>query len=162
MRRVVSWMEDHWLSLAAQKTEMVLLTKKRINILRSFIVGDTAVQAKSAVKYLGIMLDKNLNHGEHILRAADKAVKVVALLGTLMANVNGPRPRRRQLLMCAAEAVILYGAEVWAEVLQKEKYRKRIAVVQRRGAHRIASTYCTVSEPAVLVVAGIIPIDLLA
>ncbi|XP_035739237.1 uncharacterized protein LOC118449122 [Vespa mandarinia] len=161
MRRVISWMEDHGLSLAAQKTEIVLLTKKRIYTLRNFI-GDTAVQAKSAVKYLDIMLDKNLNYGEHILRAADKAAKVVASLGTLMANVNGPRPCRRRLLMCAAEAVMLYGAEVWAKALQKEKYRKRIAAVQRRGALRIACSYRTVPEPAVLVIAGVIPIDLLA
>ncbi|XP_035723738.1 uncharacterized protein LOC118442354 [Vespa mandarinia] len=108
------------------------------------------------------MLDKNLNYGEHILRAADKTAKVVASLGTLMANVNGPRPCRRRLLMRAAETVMLYGAEVWAETLQKEKYRKRIAAVQRRGALRIACSYRTVSEPAVLVVAGVIPIDLLA
>ncbi|WP_236254242.1 hypothetical protein, partial [Rhodococcus sp. NKCM2511] len=40
--------------------------------------------------------------------------------------------------------------------------RKRIAAVQRRGPLRIASSYRTVSEPAVLVVAGVFPIDLLA
>ncbi|GHJ61414.1 hypothetical protein NOK12_39320 [Nocardioides sp. OK12] len=64
--------------------------------------------------------------------------------------------------MRAAEAVMLYGVEVWAEALRKEKYRKGIAAVQRRGALRIACSYRTVSEPAVLVVAGVIPIDLLA
>ncbi|XP_046817454.1 uncharacterized protein LOC124423599 [Vespa crabro] len=64
--------------------------------------------------------------------------------------------------MRAAETVMVYGAEIWAEALRKEKYRKRIAAVQRRGALRIACSYSTVSEPAVLVVAGVIPIDLLA
>ncbi|GHJ61430.1 hypothetical protein NOK12_39480 [Nocardioides sp. OK12] len=63
MRRVSSWMEDHGLSLAAQKTEIVLITRKRINTLRSFIVGDAAVKTKSAVKYLGVMLDNKLNYG---------------------------------------------------------------------------------------------------
>ncbi|XP_035724081.1 uncharacterized protein LOC118442502 [Vespa mandarinia] len=162
MRRVPSWMEDHGLFLAAQKTERVLITWTRINTLRSFIVGNAAVQTNSAVKYFGVMLNNKLNYGEHINRAADKAAKVVASLGMLMANVNGPRPCMRRLLMRAAEVVMLYGAEVWAETLRKQKYRKRIAAVQRRGDHQIACSYRKVSEPAVLVVAGVIPIDLLA
>ncbi|XP_046829264.1 uncharacterized protein LOC124428804 [Vespa crabro] len=108
------------------------------------------------------MLDYKLNFGEHIIRTADKAAKVVASLDTLMANVNGPRPYIRGLLMRAAEAVMLYGVEVWAEALQHEKYRKRMATVQRRVALRIACSYRTVSEPAVLVLARVIPIDLLS
>ncbi|XP_047356424.1 uncharacterized protein LOC124951690 [Vespa velutina] len=79
-----------------------------------------------------------------------------------MANVNGPRSCMKRLLMRVAEAVILYGAEVWAEAQRHEKYRKRIAVVQRMGALRIACSYRTASDPAVLVVARVIPIDLLA
>ncbi|XP_035742251.1 uncharacterized protein LOC118450548 [Vespa mandarinia] len=98
---------SHGLFLAVQETEVVPLTGKRINTLRSFIVGDAAVQTNSDVKYLGVMLDNKLNYGKHIIRADDKAAKVVASLGKLMANVNGPRPSMRRLLMRAAEAVTL-------------------------------------------------------
>ncbi|XP_046837220.1 uncharacterized protein LOC124432349 [Vespa crabro] len=56
--------------------------------------------------------------------------------------------------MRAAEAVMLYGAKVWAEALRHEKYHRRIAAVQQRDALRIAWSYRTVSGPAVLVVAG--------
>ncbi|XP_046837591.1 uncharacterized protein LOC124432623 [Vespa crabro] len=143
MRRVISWMEEHGLSLAAHKREIVLLTQTGINTLHNFTVGDATVQAKPSVRYIGVMLDYKLNYGEHIIRAADKAAKVVATLGTLMANVNGPRPCIRRIRMRAVEAVIL-------------------SAVQRKGALRIACSYCTVSEPAVLVVAGVFPIDLLA
>ncbi|XP_035738050.1 uncharacterized protein LOC118448648 [Vespa mandarinia] len=107
------------------------------------------------------MLDNKLKFGEHIIRATNKTVKVVASLGTLMANVNGPRPCIRRLLIRAAEAVILYGAEVCVEALRHEKYRKRIAAVLRMGALRIACSYHSVSEPAVQVAAGVNPIDLL-
>ncbi|XP_046831395.1 uncharacterized protein LOC124429779 [Vespa crabro] len=82
------------------------------------------------------MLDCILNYGEHIMMAADKAAKLVAPLDRLMANVNGPRPCIRRLLMPDAEAVMLYGTEVWVER--------------------------TVLEPAVIVVAGVIPFDLLS
>ncbi|XP_046688647.1 uncharacterized protein LOC124374485 [Homalodisca vitripennis] len=61
-----------------------------------------------------------------------------------MANVGGPRSSRRRLLMSAVQSVLLYGAEV------------------EQAALRVASAYRTVSEPAVLVIAGVIPVKLLA
>lgn len=64
--------------------------------------------------------------------------------------------------MSVVNSVLLYGCEVWAVALQKEKYRKPMGAVQRRGALRIASAYRTVSEPAVLVIAGVMPIDIMA
>ncbi|KAG8227568.1 hypothetical protein J437_LFUL000668 [Ladona fulva] len=64
--------------------------------------------------------------------------------------------------MAVVESQLLYGAEIWASALNTAKYRNRITVVQRRGALRVACSYQTVSEAAVLVIAGMIPIDLLA
>jgi hypothetical protein len=64
--------------------------------------------------------------------------------------------------MSSVQSVLLYGAEVWAHVLSKEKYRRRLGSVQRRAALRVASAYRTVSEAAVLVIAGVIPIALQA
>ncbi|XP_046670981.1 uncharacterized protein LOC124360988 [Homalodisca vitripennis] len=45
---------------------------------------------------------------------------------------------------------------------EAETYRRKVAAVQRRGALRVACAYRTVSEAAVLVIAGAAPIDLLA
>ena len=63
--------------------------------------------------------------------------------------------------MHTSESIILYAVEVWADALRFEKYRKPIAVVQRRGTLCIMSFYCATSEPTDLVIAGVIPIDLL-
>ncbi|XP_054283430.1 uncharacterized protein LOC129000490 [Macrosteles quadrilineatus] len=48
------------------------------------------------------------------------------------------------------------------DALNKEAYRVRLARVQRQAALRVPSAYRTVSEPAVLVIAGVIPVKLLA
>ena len=56
----------------------------------------------------------------------------------------------------------MYGAEVWDNAMNKKIYRKGLAQVQRRGALRVTSAYRTFSEPAVMVVAGVVPIGLLA
>ena len=57
----------------------------------------------------------------------------------------------------------LYGCEVWAdaEAPKKEKWRKQMTSVQRRGVLRIACFYRILLDPAVLVVAGIVPVDLM-
>ncbi|XP_054259233.1 uncharacterized protein LOC128983977 [Macrosteles quadrilineatus] len=108
------------------------------------------------------MVDNKLSWRDQIFRTADKAARSVAALSRLMANVGGPRSSRRTLLMSAVQSVLLYGSEVWADALNKEAYRLRLARVQRQAAFRVASAYRTVSEPAVLVIAGVIPVKLLA
>ena len=52
----------------------------------------------------------------------------------------------RRLLLRAAESIILYGAKVWADDMRYEKYRKRLAAVQRREALRVACSYITRSR----------------
>jgi len=162
MRRVDEWMRDHGLSLALGKTEIVVLTKKRIPKIFPIRVGNLEVETKPAAKYLGVMIDCKMSFSEQIRRTADKASKGVASLGRLMANVGGPRSSKRRLIMSSVNSVLLYGAEVWAHALNKRCYREQLLRVQRRGALRVASAYRTVSEPAVLVIAGVIPIHLLA
>ena len=57
---------------------------------------------------------------------------------------------------------MLYGSEIWAEALYVKKRANSLLSVQRTAALRIASAYRTASAHAVLVMAGTIPVDLLA
>ena len=59
-------------------------------------------------------------------------------------------------------SILLYGAKIWADAMIKKKYRNKMMSVQRQDALRIACSYRTVSGAAVMVIAGIIPIDVLA
>ncbi|XP_033227056.1 uncharacterized protein LOC117179405 [Belonocnema kinseyi] len=79
-----------------------------------------------------------------------------------MPNIRGPRASERKTLMSVAHSILLYGAEIWVDALNVPKYQNRMVLVQRRCAMRVASSYRTVSALAVMVVAGVIPIALLA
>lgn len=162
MRRVNNWMESHGLELAEAKTEIVLLTTKRIPRIIPIQVGAEIIETKMAAKYLGIMLDTKLNFWQQIKQVTDKAAVVTNQLSRLMANIGGPTPAKRRLLMTTMQSILLYGAEIWADALNKDYCRRRMAAVQRRGALRVACSYRTVSHPAVYVIATVIPIDLLA
>lgn len=162
MRRLGVWMEEHGLQLALSKTEIVMLTKRRIPNIIPMTLDSEVIYTKASAKYLGVILDSRLNYWDHIRKACDRAATVSASLGRLMANVGGPRSSIRRVLMSVVQSILLYGAEIWASAMHIQKYRVRMVSVQRRGALRVACAYRTVSDDAALVVAGVIPIDLLA
>ena len=56
----------------------------------------------------------------------------------------------------------LYAALVWAGALQNHAIQRRLFSAQRGVALRIVSAYRTVSTSAVLILARVLPIDLLA
>lgn len=162
MRRVNEWMTDHGLQLALQKTELLLLTRKRIDTLVPMTVGTEQLVTSGEVKYLGVTLDTKLSFWPHIRNATTRAADKTKALSRLMANTNGPRPSTRRLMMSVTHSIMLYGAEVWADTLLVKRRATAMTRVQRVGALRIASAYRTVSENAIFVIAGVVPIDLLA
>ena len=83
-------------------------------------------------------------------------------LSRLMANVGDSTANNRRLLMVVMESILLYGCKIWADAVKMEIYRRQMSLVQRRGALRVESSHQTVPDSVVLVIAGVVPIDLLA
>lgn len=162
MIRVQLWMTSQGLKLATEKTEILLITRRQIPLQVEMRANDTPVTTQTAVKYLGIKIDSKLTFKAHIEYVTEKASKVTSWLSRLMANVNGPLPSKRKLLMGVCHSTLLYGCEIWADVMSTEARRKAMTRVQRTAALRIVSAYRTVSAAATLVIAGVMPIDLMA
>ena len=162
MTHVTGWMRGRGLELAVQKTELLFLTRRRIDLTIPMTVETTQMRAGGEAKYLGVTLDTKLSFWPHIKRVTETAARKTAALARLMANTKGPRPSVRRLLMAVTHSILLYGAEIWGGAMRVKKYSKSMLAVQRRGALRIACAYRTVSADAVLVIAGVIPVDLLA
>ena len=162
MRRIHSWLDAHGLNLATEKAELILFTSRRIPLELPMQINTETFTTKQSVKYLGLHIDNRLNYWAQIKKVSNRAAEVTTRLSRLMANVRGPIYSKRRVLMSVSDNIMLYGSEMWAHVLRKDNYRKCLASVQRKGALRVASAYRTVSEAAVLVIAGSIPIDLLA
>ncbi|XP_026471436.1 uncharacterized protein LOC113375706 [Ctenocephalides felis] len=102
------------------------------------------------------MIDEKLFFREHLDSACIKASKTVSNLSRIMANCMEPRTRKRRVLLEVAHSVLLYGAEIWADILKHKTYRRKKH--QCKGEE----LYRTVSEAAVLLIAEATPIDLLA
>ena len=92
MRRINLWMGEHGLQLAIPKTEIVLLTRRRVSTEINVIVDDggnpLTIRTKTAVKYLGVLLDNKLTFWEHFQRSCEKAASVASSLSRLMAQTR--------------------------------------------------------------------------
>lgn len=162
IRRIENWMAEKRLKLAEHKTEMVILWGRRTIKTLTIEMDNQQIKSQRSLKYLGIRLGHNMNMVDHVKAAAEKAEKMVAALGRLMPNTSGPKAGRRKLLSNVVNSIILYGAPVWKEALEQKQLKNILEKVQRKVAIRIVSAYRTVSTKAVQVIAGTVPLHLLA
>lgn len=79
-----------------------------------------------------------------------------------MSNIGFSRASKHKLYGPMVQSVMLNAVPVWSKPLTKEGNRKKLAMVVRRVVLRLCSAYRTVFEEAVLVIAGLPPIDLVA
>uniref|UniRef100_A0A0R3P360 Uncharacterized protein n=1 Tax=Drosophila pseudoobscura pseudoobscura TaxID=46245 RepID=A0A0R3P360_DROPS len=80
----------------------------------------------------------------------------------MMANTGGPRQRSMQLIAGVVTSIILYGSAVWAPAMMVSTYSRDCRSAYRCCALRVTCCFRTVSEDAALVVASLVPLDLLA
>lgn len=161
MIRTQTWMSDHGLRLATEKTELIILTRKHMPTEIPMVTQFGVFETKKIMKYLGIRLDSKLSFWPQIQHATKKAAERVSLLSRLMANTGGPTACKRKILMATSQATLLYACEIWGEAIESKHRRNVLSSIQRTTALRVASAYRTVSEAAVMVISGTIPIDLL-
>ena len=160
---VAEWLNSHGLSLAAEKTEAVLISRTKKRQYVTFQVENKTIRSVDAIKYLGITIDARLSFREHILNAGKKASETANVLAGIMPNIGGPKQPRRTLLSSVVSSVILYGAPIWADAMcSNVTYRATCRRACRTVMLRIARAYRTVSDIALSVIAGFPPIDLIA
>ena len=105
------------------------------------------------------MIDVRFNFKQQVEHAVTKT-SAIRVLSRLMPNVGGLKQNRRALL--AFTSVIMYGIAIWAGTLQTQETRRKVTSVCRLSALRVASAYRTVSKEASAVIAGLLPIEVLA
>lgn len=160
LMRVSNWIQQRRLALAPQKTEAVLLTKRRKIEPICFVVQGVNIIPSSAVKYLGVWLDTKLTFKTHIENTILKSEKTTNALAGLMPNIGGPGAAKRRMLCSVVHSQMLYAAPAWYSVTTNRRVLQKLTSLQRKLCIRICSAYRTTSTDAVGVIAGIPPIEL--
>lgn len=160
--KVQTWLESASLTLAGHKTEAVLITSRKSVEYINVRVGGQVIKSSRSLKYLGVMIDNRLSFKDHIDYVSEKAARIQASLSRILPNIGGPKPARRRLLALVVNSVMLYASPVWAGALAAKGPRRKLTSTHRLSTLRVISGFRTISEDAAQVVAGLIPIDLLA
>jgi len=152
------------LEIAPEKTEIVLFRgKKKSDVNPTTRVGRVYVSAKESIRYLGVLLDSQLNFTAHFRFIEDKVTGILRALSGLMPNLRGPSERRRRLYANVMSSVVLYGAPVWSGALLELCPGLRIIRrLQRRIAIRICAAYRTMSLDVALLLARLPPFEFMA
>lgn len=162
IRRIDTWMAEHGLRLASEKTEAIICAGNRGYNPIYFRCGERRVTPADTIKYLGIKFDRDLTFTPHIKETVAKAARTIGATLGLMPNIGGPGSTTRKIIAAVGESVLLYGAPIWADGMRILRNRDLMIREQRKLAVRVVAAYTTVSTDALQVVAGMIPIDLLA
>ncbi|GBP05038.1 Retrovirus-related Pol polyprotein from type-1 retrotransposable element R1 [Eumeta japonica] len=161
-KQINQWMDSVNLQLAKQKTEAVLITSRKKIETITLKVGDQEITSQPHIRYLGVKLDARLNFKQQVEHVCTKASAVRASLARLMPNVGGPKQSRRLLLSSVVTSVLTYGISIWADALEKQDSWRKAGPIYRMSALRVASAFRTVSEEAVCVISGTLPLRVLA
>lgn len=163
LMKVADWLNGIGLSLAAQKSEAVMLTSRKGYTRPSFRLGDQTIQVQRSVKYLGVLMDSSLTFIEHAKNAGSKAMRTTNALSRILPNIGGPSPAKRKLLAGVVCSQLLYAAPTWAsEVVKRDHCIKHLKSAYRKVALRVIMAYRTTSYEATTVLSSMTPIELLA
>jgi len=156
------WMQSRGLELAHQKSEAVVLSRRRAFVPPRLTVGGHLIPLRNEIRYLGVILDKRLTFAAHASTVAAKATRSAAALSRLMPNIGGSAQWKRRLLASVVESQLLYAAPVWIPSVSEVARTRAILIrPQRTAALRVIRSYRTVSDEAALVLACMPPVDLL-
>lgn len=144
------WCTTWGMSLNADKTVLLRVTKKKQPFQFSYSLNGAPVVEKSQYKYLGITFTNTLSWSKHIENICASATRKLGLLRhKLKAS-----PTHVKLL--AFKMIILpklqYASVVWDPFLKKDKYR--LEMVQRRAIRFIFNKYRTTDSPTSLMLAN--------
>lgn len=161
LEQIGRWMGIRKLKLAESKTEAVVLCGRRQLRELTLAVDEHIIRTAESIKYLGVMLDRNLHMTAHVNYIQQKALKTIKAVNGILPNIGGPRSGKRRLIASVVASVILYAAPIWSKAMEYKKYQGKITQLQRLTLLRVARGYRTISADALQVICGIPPIELL-
>jgi RNA binding protein fox-1 len=130
--------------------------KKEINIY----INKTLKQVNS-IRYLGIVFDSKLTFREHITYMEGKCAKLIFSLAKSAKIIWGLKYKALKTIYTGAILpLLLHGAPVWNGVLNSSCYKDKLVRIQRLTNIKKAKAYRTVSNKALCVITGLMPINI--
>ena len=131
LNNVCYWLNANKLTINAKKSNFVIFrpAQKRINHQPSIRIpnnnnnnGFALLECKDYVKFLGVLIDKNLTWRPHIDHIASKISKIVGIIARLRHHV--PLNTLLQIYRSLIFPYTLYGVLVWGQASHRLDFRR--------------------------------------
>jgi len=146
LRKISSWAKDK-IRFNEQKSKAMLLTRRKRRERKELEIYQNYKPLKKVkiLKYLGIILDSKLTFRDHIIDMTDKCSKLIFTLSkTAKLNWGLNYSAPKTIYTGGILSLLLYGAPVWINAINKDSYKLKITRVQRLINIRLARAYRTV------------------
>src|SRR5436190_14866241 len=137
--------QNNCMQFDMKKTELIHFYSKRFFDLKneaySVKIGNSIIQSKDLVKWLGIWLDSKLTFKQHVKKKTTQALKILNQIKKLSNTERGLSfQAMRQLYIACISSVADYGVPVWwnnqKNMLEKFQKLQNIALRKMLGAFK--------------------------
>ena len=158
LRIANDWCTSVGLTLAREKTEVMLITRLQVPRVVKLKLGSSDIETVDRIKYLGVIIDTSRRFGAHIETVCNRADKLIGALRGILPNINRPPSLACRLYYNVWESIVTYGVPVWARAANTDKNRKKLKRAQRTALCITTTVYRTVSHAALCALTGNLPI----
>ena len=107
IKNVGAWLDESGLPIAAHKTEAVLISGMKIVKKMEVTIGGTRIESKTAIKYLGMIIDDRLNFKKHVKHIDEKASVKQRAQARMMIKFGGPGPFKMRAILGVLPSIML-------------------------------------------------------
>jgi hypothetical protein len=161
LSKITAWSKSNKITFNEDKSKDMFISRKRKETKEITVHLNKPLEQVNTMKYLGIIIHNKFKFSEHIRYAAEKCTKLIhSLSKSAKISWGLKHGALKTIYKGAILPFLLYGAPVWIEALQYEHNRLKYIRVQRLIIIRIAKAYRKVSNEALCIPTGLIPIDI--
>ena len=111
LEKVLDWLLANKLIINLNKTHSMLFTNKRVERKINIRAKNTTLEQKTECKFLGVIVDENINWKSHVNHVTNKISKTIALLRLL--KYTFPKHILKTLYMSLIQPYLNYCNAIW-------------------------------------------------
>ncbi|XP_070070046.1 uncharacterized protein [Drosophila takahashii] len=162
LRGICEWAEKMGLSINADKTDLILFTKRyKVPKWTPPKIGVTRLTPKTQVKYLGTVLECKLAWRPKVVERVKKATIALYTSKKMLSSTWDLSPALMHWIYTSVvRPTLLYGALVWWQATEKTTYTELMERIQRQALVCKTGALNSTATKALETILGIYPIDI--
>ena len=161
--KISDWARNNKIKFNENKSKAMLIPRRKRKERKKIeiYVNNTIIEQVSRIKYLGIIFDNKFTFREQVNYTEEKCKKLIFTLSKSAKLTWGLKHEALKTIYTGGILpLILYGAPVWNSILNRKCYRSKLIRIQRFINIKRAKAYRTVSNEALCVITGLMPINI--